>query len=95
MASRKRRASEALPSDPQILLDYFDALPSDDDSCSDSEFDGYVEDFDEDYCNTAPNDGRLHYSNHNSSLHTAQICQVLPHYLHQLQEALQLSTTLL
>lgn len=58
MASRKRRASEALPSDPQVLLDYFDALPSDD-SCSDSEFDGYIEDFNDDYFDAAKNDSKL------------------------------------
>uniref|UniRef100_A0A1X7U295 Brinker DNA-binding domain-containing protein n=1 Tax=Amphimedon queenslandica TaxID=400682 RepID=A0A1X7U295_AMPQE len=84
MASRKRRASEALPSDPQVLLDYLmlyetmiavQTLSLMDTSktlmmIQQPTSVGYV-------------------SNHNSSLHTAQICPVHLRYLHQLQEALQ------
>ena len=33
-----------LPSNPELLLDYFDQLPSDDDS--DSDFDGYIDESD-------------------------------------------------
>ena len=48
MTERKREATFPLTSDPEVLLEYLDELPSDDDSGSDSEFDGYVEQFDED-----------------------------------------------
>lgn len=48
MTDRKRKATFPLTYDPELLLEYLDELPSDDDSGSDLEFDGYVEHFDED-----------------------------------------------
>ena len=49
MSKRRRTSSKAFTSDAEVILQFLEEMSSDDDSGSDSDFDGYVEDFDEDY----------------------------------------------
>ena len=48
MSKRRRTSSKAFTSDAEVILQFLEEMSSDD-SGSDSDFDGYVEDFDEDY----------------------------------------------
>ena len=47
--STRRRTSSKHYSDAEVILQFLEEMSSDDDSGSDSDFDGYVEDFEEDY----------------------------------------------
>ena len=49
MSKRRRTSSKHFTSDAEVILQFREEMSSDDDSGSDSDFDGYVEDFEEDY----------------------------------------------